>query len=139
MAAEMHSSFTGLRGGATPMNLRGRFIGLVPTEAVLKDLARIETLWGMAAPGRGPWLFGEYSLADAFFAPVAARIAAYDLPVGPRAAGIHRGASGASGVPGMAGSGARGPAAGRGGRGRPADGALAGLNPKPGQGFFGGR
>jgi glutathione S-transferase len=55
----------------------------VPSEAVRKDLARIETLWGMA-PGR-PWLFGDYSLADAFFAPVAARIAAYGLPVGERA------------------------------------------------------
>jgi glutathione S-transferase len=83
MAAEMHSSFTGLRGGTTPMNLRASFLGLVPSEAVLKDLARIEALWS-AAPGR-PWLFGEYSLADAFFAPVAARIAAYGLPVGERA------------------------------------------------------
>ena len=31
----------------------------------------------------GAWLFGEYSLADVFFAPVAARIATYGLPVGP--------------------------------------------------------
>jgi glutathione S-transferase len=83
MAAEMHAGFTALRGGSTPMNLRATFLGLVPSAAVLKDLARIEALWE-AAPGR-PWLFGDYTLADAFFAPVAARIAAYRLPVGPRA------------------------------------------------------
>ncbi len=29
----------------------------------------------------GPWLFGRYTLADAFFAPVAARIVGYDLQV----------------------------------------------------------
>lgn len=29
----------------------------------------------------GPWLFGEYSLADVFYAPVAMRITTYDLPV----------------------------------------------------------
>ena len=33
----------------------------------------------------GPWLFGAYSLADVFFAPVAARIATYGLPVGAEA------------------------------------------------------
>ncbi len=82
MAAEMHSGFAALRAEC-PMNLRATFLGLVPSEAVRKDLARIETLWDMA-PG-GPWLFGDYTLADAFFAPVAARIAAYGLPVGPRA------------------------------------------------------
>ena len=39
-----------------------------------------------AAHGGGPWLCGGYSIADAFFAPVAARIAGYGLPVGPAAA-----------------------------------------------------
>ena len=34
----------------------------------------------------GPWLFGRYSLADVFYAPVAVRIAGYRLPVGDRAA-----------------------------------------------------
>jgi glutathione S-transferase len=53
MAAEMHSSFTGLRGGTTPMNLRASFLGLVPSEAVLKDLARIEALWSARCAGRG--------------------------------------------------------------------------------------
>lgn len=41
-------------------------------------------LWAHArstATTEGPWLFGEYSLADAFYAPVAARIIGYNLPV----------------------------------------------------------
>lgn len=83
LAAEMHSGFGALRGDC-PMNLRTAYTGVVPSEAVLSDLARIETLWMHAratcAPD-GPWLCGAYSAADAFFAPVAARIAGYDLPV----------------------------------------------------------
>ncbi|WP_118133350.1 glutathione S-transferase [Oceanicella sp. SM1341] len=89
LVAEMHSGFTALRG-ACPMNLSTSFAGFVPSEAVLADIARLERLWAlaMAAPGRteGPWLFGAYSVADAFYAPVATRIATYGLPVGPEAA-----------------------------------------------------
>jgi glutathione S-transferase len=49
---------------------------------VLADLARLETLWAWAKDMTGgPWLAGEYSSADAFYAPVAGRIAGYNLPV----------------------------------------------------------
>jgi glutathione S-transferase len=87
MAAEMHASFRALRE-ACPMNLRRAYAGFEPPEAVRADLARIEALWAAArALGpKGPWLFGDYSAADAFFAPVAARVATYGLPVGPEAA-----------------------------------------------------
>ncbi|MEM9047729.1 MAG: glutathione S-transferase [Pseudomonadota bacterium] len=82
LAAEMHSGFEALRG-ACPMNLRGALSGFEASDAVLADLDRLETLWRWAwrhdVPGI--WLFGRYSVADAFFAPVAARIAGYDLPV----------------------------------------------------------
>ena len=87
LAAEMHAGFRALRD-ACPMNLRRAYVGFAPSDAVRADLARIETLWATARarqPG-GPWLFGDYSITDAFFAPVAARIATYDLPVGPEAA-----------------------------------------------------
>lgn len=84
LAAEMHSGFAALRS-ACPMNLRTAYTGVIPSEAVLADLARIEALWDHAratcAPPSGPWLCGAYSAADAFFAPVAARIAGYGLPV----------------------------------------------------------
>jgi glutathione S-transferase len=55
-----------------------------PVDAALQsDLDRVETLWAHAAKfkSEGPWLFGDYSLADCMFAPVAARIIGYDLPV----------------------------------------------------------
>ena len=84
LAAEMHSSFGALRT-ACPMNLRRAYAGFVPDGAVLADVARIEALWAMgrkARGGEGPWLFGAYSLADVVFAPAAARVAGYGLPMG---------------------------------------------------------
>jgi glutathione S-transferase len=86
LAAEMHSGFTALRT-ACVMNLRRSYVGFQPSDAVLADLARLESLWAEArAAHSGPWLCGAYSLADVFFAPVATRIATYGLPVGPEAA-----------------------------------------------------
>lgn len=86
LAAEMHAGFTALRGHC-PMNLRVSYTTCEPTEAVLADLARLETLWDWAwqQTGSTQWLCGAYSAADAFFAPVATRIATYNLPVSPRA------------------------------------------------------
>lgn len=85
LAAEMHSGFSALRADC-PMNLYTAYSGFEPSEAVRADLARIDTLWGHAlSVSGGPWLAGKYSVADAFFAPVAARIAGYDLPVGETA------------------------------------------------------
>ena len=83
MVAEMHSGFGALRD-ACPMALAFCWEGFEASDAVLADLARIETLWSLARTRHGadgPWLFGEYSLADAFYAPVAMRITAYGLPV----------------------------------------------------------
>lgn len=88
LAAEMHSGFAALRA-ACPMNLRTAYKGVTPSEAVRADLERIETLWNharAACRSSGPWLCGDYSAVDAFFAPVAARIAGYGLPVSESAA-----------------------------------------------------
>lgn len=89
LAAEMHAGFRALREACT-MDLRCAYAGFEPGPAVRADLARIETLWAAARERRGaaagPWLFGAYSLADVFFAPVAARVVGYGLPVGPEAA-----------------------------------------------------
>ena len=90
LVGEMHSGFTALRA-ACPMNLRRSYVGFAASEAVRADLARIEELWAFArraSGAEGPWLFGAYSLADVFFAPVATRIATYGLPVG-EAAGAY--------------------------------------------------
>ncbi len=83
LAAEMHAGFSALRAEC-PMDLRRCYVGHHPTDAVAADIARIETIWDHArrtCGGDGPWLCGDYSAADVFYAPVAARIAGYGLPV----------------------------------------------------------
>jgi len=83
LCAEMTSGFGALRD-ACPMQLKHVFQGFEASETVVKDLARIETLWTHARSVSGAqsgWLFGDYSLADVFYTPVAARIIGYDLPV----------------------------------------------------------
>ncbi|HVW91529.1 MAG TPA: glutathione S-transferase family protein [Devosia sp.] len=85
-AAEMHAGFTALRNAA-PMNLRKSLPGRIEVDEVAGDLARIETLWGglLDASG-GPFLFGDFTAADAMFAPLATRLRTYDLPVSDTAA-----------------------------------------------------
>ncbi|MBY5934841.1 glutathione S-transferase [Tateyamaria omphalii] len=82
LCAEMAAGFTALRG-ACPMQLKHVNQGFAVSDDVQRDLGRIETLWAHAAKFKtdGPWLFGAYSLADVFYAPVCARIVGYDLPV----------------------------------------------------------
>lgn len=85
VAAEMHSSFGGLRGN-WPVNLRHIFDGAVAPDDIEKELDRLETIWANAREKTGsttPWLCGEYCIADAIFAPMAARLAAYKFDVRP--------------------------------------------------------
>lgn len=83
LVAEMHSGFMALRSDH-PMNLRVSYAQAPVSKAVLADLARLCAIWAHAravcAPS-GPWLCGDYGIVDAAFAPVAARIAGYNLPV----------------------------------------------------------
>ncbi|MBE7731860.1 glutathione S-transferase family protein [Devosia faecipullorum] len=80
-AAEMHGGFSALRSHA-PMNLRASHPGKVDLDAVRGDLHRVETLWGrLLEKSGGPYLFGDFSGADAMFAPLATRLRTYDLPV----------------------------------------------------------
>jgi glutathione S-transferase len=81
VCAEMHSGFTALRTHL-PMDLkRDQALDQIPAE-VEADIRRICALWaecrGNFGEG-GPFLFGHASLADAFFAPVAARLRSYRL------------------------------------------------------------
>ena len=83
MVAEMHAGFRDLRNDC-PMNLLKSYQDSAPRAEVLADLARLEAIWARARGrfgGDGPWLFGRYTAADAFYAPVATRIATYNLPV----------------------------------------------------------
>ena len=86
LCAEMHSGFAALRG-ACPMNIEAALpeVGarvLTEQPAVAADLARLVSMWrdALSASG-GPFLFGDFSVADAYFAPVAARLRTYALPL----------------------------------------------------------
>jgi glutathione S-transferase len=90
--AEMHSGFHAIRS-ACPMNLR-RPKKLPPggvTDAMMKNLTRLETLWAecrktYGKPGSyGPFLFGRFCAADAMFMPMATRIDTFQLPVNDEA------------------------------------------------------
>ncbi len=86
LCAEMHSGFGALRSHC-PMNLEAS-LGEVGARIVAEqpqvraDLARIQAMWSecLDASG-GPFLFGAFGNADAFYAPVVARLRTYALPV----------------------------------------------------------
>jgi len=81
ICAEMHGGFRALRG-AMPMNIRNRYPGKGMNPDVAKDIKRISMLWTAARSefGRaGPYLFGTFSAADAYYAPVATRFVTYDV------------------------------------------------------------
>ncbi len=81
VACEMHGGFGALRASC-PMNIRARDRRVAPTPALLADIARIDALWSVCRErhhGRGPWLFGEYSAADAMYLPVAFRFQTYGM------------------------------------------------------------
>ena len=81
IAAEMHAGFQGLRG-ALPMDLSKHYPGHKMTPEVQADIDRIQAIW-RDCRGRfgktGDFLFGAFSVADAFYAPVVTRFRTYDV------------------------------------------------------------
>ena len=86
ICAEMHSGFAALRS-ACPMNIEASLpeIGQLAWRdkpAVRADVARLVAMWSeLLAQHGGPMLFGTFSSADAYFAPVVMRLQTYALPV----------------------------------------------------------
>ncbi|CDZ59140.1 glutathione S-transferase family protein [Neorhizobium galegae] len=79
ISMEMISGFRALRN-ACPMNMRRPKARIALPDGVMDDVARIETIWReLRARSGGPFLFGEFSGADAMFAPVVSRFDVYDL------------------------------------------------------------
>jgi len=80
VVAEMHSGFSGLRN-ELPMNIRAkRRVEL--SEQARKDISRVDEIWSQCRQQyqeRGEWLFGEFSIADCFYAPVVMRFVTYDI------------------------------------------------------------
>jgi glutathione S-transferase len=91
VCAEMHSSFTALRSHCS-MNIEASLpeVGRIlwrDQAGVRADIARLEAMWtGLLAEHGGPMLFGDFGIADAYFAPVCSRIRTYALPVSPTVA-----------------------------------------------------
>ena len=88
LCAEMHSGFTALRSHC-PMNIEAHLpdVGarvLREQPGVQADLDRLVDMWSqqLQASG-GPLLFGTFTVADAYFAPVVMRLRTYGLPVPP--------------------------------------------------------
>ena len=79
VCAEVHSGFSTLRS-LWPMNARARNRRTAITAALEADIERIDEMWndcrGRFGAG-GPWLFGEYGVADAMYAPVVLRFNTY--------------------------------------------------------------
>lgn len=83
ISSEMHSGFTTIRQ-ICPMDLGTKYATPEITVPLQANIDRIETIWSEARQkyGRsGPYLYGEFSAADAMYAPIASRMDSYDLPV----------------------------------------------------------
>ncbi len=83
LCAEMHAGFLDLRT-ELPLNCRARTARRKRPPEVEADIERILAAWRStrAEFGEGgPFLFGEFTIADAFFAPVASRFFTYDVEI----------------------------------------------------------
>ncbi|KQZ28971.1 glutathione S-transferase family protein [Caulobacter sp. Root1472] len=78
-AAEMHSGFTSLRGEC-PMALEVAPAAVAISEATQKDVRKIVERWNqLLKRSGGPFLLGDWSIADAFYTPVATRFRTYGI------------------------------------------------------------
>lgn len=88
ISAEMHSSFANVRN-EMPMNCRVHLDSINLSQEAEHEVERIKSLWRKCRSqfgGGGEWLFGDYSIADAMYAPIALRFNGYSIPLtGPEA------------------------------------------------------
>lgn len=83
LCAEMHSSFASLRH-ELPMNCRRAPSPVILSDTCQADIERIQDLWQHASKfsdGKGDYLFGSFSMADAMFAPIVFRFHSYAVPL----------------------------------------------------------
>jgi glutathione S-transferase len=85
VCAEMHSGFVSLRA-EWPFNARARNRRPPMTPNLEADVDRVDEIWidcrrQFGEQRGGPWLFGDYSIADAMYAPVVLRFNTYRAQV----------------------------------------------------------
>lgn len=85
VSSEMHAGFQNLRQNM-PMNFRSRFPSREISADVQTDIDRIKNIWRECLTkykGGGDFLFGNFSIADAMFAPVVSRFFTYGVTLDP--------------------------------------------------------
>ena len=88
VCAEMHAGFTALRSHC-PLNIEASLpaVGALlwrDQAGVRTDVARLVAMWtALLTEHGGPLLFGEFTVADAYFAPICTRLQTYALPLPP--------------------------------------------------------
>ncbi|WP_437817746.1 glutathione S-transferase family protein [Sorangium sp. So ce1078] len=83
VSSEMHSGFTALRN-AMSMDLRREIAPIAHDAAADADISRVTSIWNecrLAHGGKGEYLFGHFTIADAMFAPVVTRLRTYAVPL----------------------------------------------------------
>ena len=88
ISCEMHAGFVSLRSELA-FNVREDRSGVVPSAAARAEIARVISLWDACRArfgSGGPWLFGNFSPADAMYAPVALRFLTYGVELPASAA-----------------------------------------------------
>jgi glutathione S-transferase len=83
ISSEMHSSFVNVRS-ELPMNCRKKLQNIKLSHEAEREIERIKSLWRKCRAEfgeKGEWLFGNYSIADAMYAPIALRFEGYSIPL----------------------------------------------------------
>jgi glutathione S-transferase len=84
ICAEMHSGFSSLRS-SMPMNIKANFSGKGRNAGSQADIGRISEIWEdcLSTYGAHRFLFGDFSIADAMYAPVVMRFKTYGVSLAP--------------------------------------------------------
>ena len=89
VSMEMHAGFLGVRS-ELPMNIRARVPNRMASvsEKTRAEVDRIRTIWSDAlSRSGGPFLFGDFGIADVMYAPVTSRFTTYQVPLADALAG----------------------------------------------------
>jgi len=87
LAADFHAGYRAVRG-EMPMNLRGSYPGKGMSPEVAQEIERLTEHWTRTRRefgSTGPFLFGAYCAADAYFTPVVSRFVTYGVQLGGEA------------------------------------------------------
>jgi glutathione S-transferase len=84
VCAEMHAGFSDLRNSMS-MNIRASYPGKGRTPGTQADIGRISEIWEecLSRFGHHQFLFGDFSIADAYYAPVVCRFRTYGVSLAP--------------------------------------------------------